>query len=154
MRRLSLLGLGSLLLLTCASGCSFMFVHGAPEGHAKMQYFDCVSSAGAPLADVAVATLGGLITIAMIDDDDVSASGPITFGGLATLHAASAIYGFANGASCGAAKQQLADRISTTEAERIRQLQALDEQIKAQSSGCSSDTDCKGDRICTQAQCV
>lgn len=142
------------------SGCSFMFVHGPPPEHEKLPYFDCVSSAAAPVADATVATFAALMTAVMIDDDpddpedDNSTSAAVTFGGLAGAHAASSIFGFINASSCSHAKQQLAHRISLAEAERQRHLQELERQLAAEPLGCGSDKDCKGDRLCVQAQCV
>lgn len=154
MRRLGLL----LSILT--SGCSLLFVHGAPAQHETLSDFDCVSNHAGPAADIAGTVIDGVlaVTIATIEedpdasfDDDINPVVPIAFGTLAAVHLGSAIYGFANVKSCENAKKALALRRDTTskaQAERIKQLEA---QITA---GCGSDKDCKGDRICIDASCV
>jgi hypothetical protein len=138
------------------SGCSFMFMQGPPDNHARLKYFDCVSSVAAPVADTTGAAAYGLFAAATasIDDEDSEPPSPVLFGTFAALHLASAIYGYVDASSCNSAKQELANRIHQREAANDQRIEALERQLKARRVGCSSDSECKEDRICVSGSCA
>lgn len=140
------------------TGCSFMFMQGPPDSHAKLSYFDCVSSAAAPVTDTTLASVYGLVTAVGLADDtteDGSAPPPLLFGGLAALHLASAIYGYIDAKECHSAKQELAHRIHLRAQASTRRINALERALEARKvTGCSSDAECKGDRICSSGSCA
>jgi hypothetical protein len=150
------------LVSMLTSGCSFMFVNGAPSNHANLSDFDCVADHGAPAADVTGTVVTGILAagLAAVDDDPSDPDGgevgigfPIAFGALAVLHLSSAVYGFANVRSCDDAKKQLAIRRDAQNKAQLQRIKQLEEQIAA-GSGCGSDKECKADRICIDARCV
>lgn len=143
-------GLWGILGVPFMSGCSFMFMQAPPENHSKLRYFDCVSSTAAPVTDTTNAAINGLaLAFAGVGSDDAEPSAALLFGGVAALHAASAIYGFVSAAGCNSAKQSLADRIHQREAEDARRIDALEQQLKSPRGGCSSDANC----ICAGSGC-
>jgi hypothetical protein len=133
-----------------------MFMQGPPDNHARLKYFDCVSSVAAPVADTTGAAVHGLIAAAAasVDDEDSEPPSPVLFGAFAAVHLASAIYGYVDAASCSSAKQELANRIHQREAASDQRIEALERQLKARRVGCSSDSECKEDRICVSGSCA
>lgn len=148
-------GCWGVLGLPLISGCSFIFMQGPPDDHAKLRYFDCVSNTAAPVTDTVNAAANGLVTVLSLQDssDDDESAAILVFGSVAALYAASAIYGYVSAETCSLAKQGLADRIEQREAEHARRIEAFERQLKSPQLGCSTDADCKGDRICVSGGC-
>jgi hypothetical protein len=133
-----------------------MFMQAPPDNHSKLRYFDCVSSTAAPVTDTVNAAFNGLFVGLVAQDSGEDGAAPpelLLVGGVAALYAASAIYGYVGVAKCDSAKRSLADRIHQREAEDARRIEALERQLKSPRVGCSSDADCKGDRICVSGGC-
>lgn len=150
-----------LLFVTVLPGCSFVFVHGPPENHEKLQYFDCDTGGAALTGDIAGAAWSGLTAAAAAsgpDEDGERAprSVPISFGVSSAVYVASAVYGGVNRSRCNRAKEALADRIHRDHEQHRQRLRELELQVQQQPtpSGCSKDVECKGTRICVQSQCV
>lgn len=130
-------------LALCLSGCSFLFVDGPPIGYEDMAYFQCTESKVAPGADTFAALFDVVMAagyysrasdaVYMEDAEQLESAGALAIGA-AAIWAASAIYGFSNVGQCIDAKTEIANR-------------------SAHSSGCTKDTDCKGDRICVAGVC-
>jgi hypothetical protein len=104
------------VLLAClvlgGSACGWLFSHGPPQGHERMNYFSCTESNVGPILDVTWAGLnlvGGIIGYASQGSNSIS--GPI---GLAefSIWFLSGSDGFRKSRQCRAAKQQLADRLA------------------------------------------
>jgi hypothetical protein len=135
-------------------GCSFIFVRPPPSDHPQLTYFDCVSSDVAPAVDTTNAAIDGLFAVAAsVDHLEGSEPGVVASLGIAgAVYAASAIYGFAMTSQCARAKEQLADRVLKTRAERDQLLQAQSQHPAL--AGCQRDLDCKGTRVCANAACV
>jgi hypothetical protein len=147
-----------LCFLACAcvlQGCSYAFVNGPPDNYQQSPVFDCTTSKVAPVLD----TLGAGYQIvragvAVAADENDYADYPISRGadialgiGFATLLTASAIYGYSETLSCQDAK-----------AERAAPPPALERgpmpMTYAPVTGCSVDTQCKGNRVCEAGRCV
>ncbi len=133
-------------IVVCAlvlSGCSFLFVHGPPDEHEKLRYFDCPSNAAGPVADVSWALFDGIMVAGLAgadrDEDDSGDRAQTTvlvvFAALGALHAASAIYGVAKATDCGDAKQHLRQRIDDREAETDRRIHELQTELDRRRGG-------------------
>jgi len=146
-------------LLIFANGCSFIFMHGAPEQHEKLADFDCVSGEAAPAADVTGAVVAGIYTAAVgaatagSDDDEEYLFLTIPFAALTVLEVVAAVHGFSNARECEHAKYQLATRRLERDKARTAELQQLQLQFQAAQAGCAKDTDCKDARICVAGSC-
>jgi hypothetical protein len=132
-----------LLLSACAplAGCSFLFVSGPPAQHERLHYFDCSSSAAAPVADGTWAAIEGLFAVGLASaDGDTDSEGNklnttsavALFGVLAAVHAGSMVYGLVQGNRCGDAKQHLQQRIAESEANSKSQIEALQRELAAE----------------------
>jgi hypothetical protein len=102
------------------SGCSFLFVKGPPDNHAKMATFDCSESRAWPVLDTIWAALNGLGAVSAAsgsemprqnqqqgaDRDTVMAVG---FGWL-VVSGAAAIFGYSQVSACNDAKHQRDER--------------------------------------------
>ena len=141
-----------------ASGCSFAFVHGPPPHHEQSPSFDCTSYVVAPVLDAVWAGLNGFGAINAAATDQAtwdartstSRGGVIAVGlGWLVLSGASAIYGFKTTADCRAALADLelrTKRGAPPPPASFVPAPAME--------GCARDTDCKGDRVCVQRECV
>ena len=99
-----------LLLSVSASGCGFIFSHGPPEGHARMEDFSCTESNAGPIIDVIWLGFFGL-TIATGDLSGYDAARVIvTSSVVAAVWGSAAAVGFNKSKRCRAAKRQLAER--------------------------------------------
>jgi hypothetical protein len=150
-----------LLFVTVLPGCSFIFVHGPPEKHEKLQYFDCDSGGSAMTADIAGGAWSGLTAVALASSDDESEeppprSVPIAFTALSAVYLASAVYGGVNRSRCNRAKEELSARIASDYEQHRQRVRELEQQVQQRPapSGCSKDVECKGERICVATQCV
>ncbi|MDX2051890.1 MAG: hypothetical protein SFV15_05815 [Polyangiaceae bacterium] len=133
--RVFLLCLPACLLL---QGCSFLFTHGPPPEHEKLDYFDCDASAAGPVADVSWALTDGVMTAALVSannrTDDTSRPGGTSVGiftALTAVHTASAIYGAVKINQCSDAREHLRQRISTSTVENQRIINELQRQLDA-----------------------
>ena len=144
-----------------------MAVHGPPKDHESMQYFECMSSAALPTLDAVGFALSGITTTVaantMNEKDDPTTpeiergtppAATATFGVITAIAAGSAIYGYINAARCAHAQQQLAVRIEAANLEQAALRDNLKNIQAVQQQGCTYDTQCKGERICVQGQCV
>ena len=100
-------------LLTAASGCGFLFVHGPPTGHEQLEYIPCTESDAGPILDLVwggLNVLGALIIASSPDEyenpDAATASG-LVWGVVSAFSAAS---GFKKVSACKNARQALAQR--------------------------------------------
>jgi hypothetical protein len=137
-----LIALGPVLL----SGCSYLFVEAPPEGHERMRHFDCTSSRLAPIVDTAFAGMYGLSGV--VYGAAAAQSRGSTYGraptsvavgmlAIAAVDAASAAHGYSTTSECRRAKRDLNERL-----------------LSMPPSGCGSDAECKGERICEAGLCV
>jgi hypothetical protein len=111
----------ALVLGGLGAGCSFIFMEGPPEDHAKSVYFDCTSTYGLSVADGFFALSGGAAAGAALSqskqayaDKNSGASRNAAAGvdlTLAVGMAASALYGVVQATRCDRAKEALKARI-------------------------------------------
>lgn len=100
-------------LLTAASGCGFLFVHGPPTGHEQLEYIPCTESDAGPVLDIVWGSLNvlGAIIIAgspeEYDNPDVAVASGLAWG---AISAVSAPTGFKKVSACKNARQALAQR--------------------------------------------
>ena len=100
-------------LLTAASGCSFLFVHGPPANHEQLEYIPCTESDAGPVLDIVWGGLNvlGAIVIASSPDEyenpDAAVASGIAWG---VVSAVAAPTGFKKVAACKNARQALAQR--------------------------------------------
>jgi hypothetical protein len=104
------------------SGCSFIFTEGPPPNHERLPYFDCSSSAAAPVVDTIWAGLNGLGALVAAGQSDeqwkqnnnATERSTVIGVGLVWLavSGASAIYGYQKVGACRDAKAQLLMRQS------------------------------------------
>ena len=100
-------------LLTAASGCGFLFVHGPPTGHEQLEYIPCTESDAGPILDIVWGGLNvlGAIVIASSPDEydnpDLAVASGVAWGVIST---ASATSGFKKVSACKNARQALAQR--------------------------------------------
>jgi hypothetical protein len=104
-----------------SGGCSFVFGEGPPPDHARLAYFDCVSTYGLPVADALFATsgvLGAADAFSKTKQQYANANNGDsrnTVGGtdiaVAAIYAASTIYGVVQATRCQQAKEALEARI-------------------------------------------
>src|ERR1700759_730290 len=89
--------------LTAQPGCSFLFVNGPPDNHAKLPTWDCSDSNAWPVVDVIWAALNGIGAASASGGDqttnaqgDMVSSSTVVAVGVAWLvvSGVSAIYGF------------------------------------------------------------
>jgi hypothetical protein len=126
---------GVIAVALCVSSCAFIFTDGPPDYYAQMQSVDCNTNPLPAIVDLGLAGLFGLAAGAR--SGNVGADGPVVVvGGIAVLFVVSAITGFSRSGRCAAAEAFLRQRPAQP------------------SSGCSSDKDCKGDRICVGRTCT
>jgi hypothetical protein len=153
----------AMLGLSCAllsSGCSFIFSDGPPPQHQRAAYFDCSSNAAAPATDVVNALGSGLLAGASskddpnTSDDEANKGTAVTFGIIAAVYTASAIYGFVVESNCSAAKEELALRLQRPAAPQSTVPTPPAPPKAPAASGCSRDVDCKAARICVNHACV
>ncbi len=98
------------------TSCSFLFVHGPPAGHERMQYFDCSTSNVLPVLD---AVYAGLVAVEAVAAATGSHGFPATSSGSTTawvaageaaLVGASAVYGFSTTSDCRQAQEAMLKR--------------------------------------------
>lgn len=100
-------------LLTAATGCGFLFVHGPPTGHEQLEYIPCTESDAGPILDIVWGGLNvlGAIVIASSPDEydnpDLAVASGVAWGVISTASAAS---GFKKVSACKNARQALANR--------------------------------------------
>lgn len=100
-------------LLTAASGCGFLFVHGPPTGHEQLEYIPCTEGQAGPVLDLIWGGLNvlGAAIIASTPDDypdpGLSVASGLTWGVVSGFSAAS---GFKKSSACTRARQALAQR--------------------------------------------
>ena len=100
-------------LLTAASGCGFLFVHGPPTGHEQLEYIPCTESDAGPVLDLVWGGLNvlGAVTIASSPDEypdaGLSTAMGLSWGVVSGISAAS---GFKKASACKRARQALAQR--------------------------------------------
>jgi hypothetical protein len=64
------------------------------------------------------------------------------------------VYGSVMGSRCSDAKAELSTRIAREHEQHTQRVKELEQQLRQQASGCSSDAHCKNSRICIESQCV
>ena len=100
-------------LLAAASGCGFIFVHGPPPDHERLEYISCTESDAGPILDIVWGGLNvvGALTIASSPSDyenpDLAIASGLTWGVVSSFSAAS---GFKKTSACKHARQALAQR--------------------------------------------
>lgn len=120
-------------------GCSFLFVHGPPEKHENLRYFDCTSSYAGPVADTGWALTDGVFFAALasahgdLEEDgsgEKNYTGEMVFlGVLGVIHIASAIYGVGNAGQCRDAKQHLQQQLHDREIETERKIKKIQKEL-------------------------
>jgi hypothetical protein len=154
---------GFIFYLFIIGGCSTMIVTPPPEGQRDLDTTDCTSDNWAPAIDLFFGTAffagaAGLFVWSAESEEkyvpELAAVGGIMGVVFGLAHLASAAYGFDTTEKCREA-------ISKTE-KRKRRSARIPSQFGLRSSvyqqpagyGCVYDTQCKGDRICVNGQCV
>jgi len=102
-----------LLLSVSVSACGFIFSHGPPEGHVRMDDFSCTESNASPIIDIIVFGASGLTLAAWGVSESFGADparGIAVGGALVVIGGSSAAVGFNKSKRCRAAKRQLAER--------------------------------------------
>lgn len=100
-------------LLTAASGCGFLFVHGPPTGHEQLEYIPCTESDAGPILDIVWGGLNvlGALVIASSPDEyenpELATASGLGWGVVSSFSAAS---GFKKVSACKNARQALAQR--------------------------------------------
>ena len=148
--------LATLLWLGSQSGCSLLFVDAPPPNHAQLRHFDCTSSKAAPIIDTVIGGYQVVRTAVALSAEDsdygsypISRGADIAFGlGLSTLFIASAVYGFSTTGDCSDAEDALARR-SLSRPESYDGAAARPLVV-----GCTTDAQCKADRVCEAGRCV
>jgi hypothetical protein len=166
------------LLLQATSGCSLAFMSKAQDPVATPAYpVDCTSSRAAPVLDTICAgyfVANGIYWAAQTSCDQASfgescvsssnkTTGVLLSAGLAVLCGVSAGIGYGTATRCQDVKTLNAMCITGNE-ESCKKLNpawvpsmrvpAAPAPPAGAGTGCSRDTDCKGDRICVQGSCV
>jgi len=100
-------------LLAAASGCGFIFVHGPPADHERLEYISCTESDAGPILDIVWGGLNvvGALTVASSPSDyenpDLAITSGLAWGVVSSFSAAS---GFKKTSACKRARQALAQR--------------------------------------------
>ncbi len=104
---------GLLLLPISICACGFIFSHGPPDGHERMDYFSCTESNAGPIIDAiwgGLNVLGALVIAgdpAAYDNPDARIASGLVWG---VVSGSAAAVGFNKSKKCRVAKQQLAQR--------------------------------------------
>ena len=163
-------------VLHAASGCSWAFMHKAPEPVAAPNYpVECTSSRAAPVLDTICAgyfVANGIYWASQKScasasfgescvESGTKTTGVLLSAGLAALCAAAAVSGYPNATKCEAVKAQNALCITGDEAACKRLNSSWTPPLKVPAApaepaaaGCTKDTDCKGSRVCDRGVCV
>lgn len=139
------------LALLPLSGCSMLIMEAAPpkDEWTSGKRVNCSSGNGWAILD----TLGSIAIVASssaalsvaapsVESDTIIPLGVVA-GASALVYAVSAGMGFSTASTCKA----YLETASAADSERLLKVAALP-------SGCTKDTDCKGDRICTNGVCA
>ena len=100
-------------LLTAASGCGFLFVHGPPTGHEQLEYIPCTESDAGPILDIVwggLNVLGALVIASSpeeYENPDLATASGLGWGVVSAFSAAS---GFKKVSACKNARQAWAQR--------------------------------------------
>jgi hypothetical protein len=131
-------------ILACVlwlQGCSLLFVHGPPEGHEKLRYFDCPSNAAAPATGGFFGATYGLGAVVLAASHDQNkGTGVAIAGSLGAAFLASMAYGIVNTSACSDAKERLRQRLSDTDLATSRKLAELQQKLERQVSENSSSS--------------
>ena len=98
-----------LALSTALAGCSIALMEKPPDRVGEAYPF-CSESAGAPVADAAIAALAGLTALAIVGDaqgdlDDDQRNVALVASGIGVLHATSAVFGARWMSDCSAKRE-------------------------------------------------
>lgn len=145
-----------LLAWMLTSSCAFIVTDGPPSGHEAMTYFECDTNRAPAIIDVISSGLSVALAVAVTDDPTLRQedreAGALWWAAWAVLHGTSAVWGFNTNGKCSTAKRGLALRAAVqqqrTQAEWREHIT-----IAPASTGCTKDTDCKGDRVCMSGSC-
>lgn len=150
------------ILLACLAalpGCSMLFVDGPPPDYAQRPYFDCTTSRLAPVTDTIFAAfygLGGVAVAAAPSDFEIDSSTrtsvAVVYIGWATFLAVSAVGGFNDTDACDAATDELNQRRSAQPPQWYPN--GAPQQQPVPNAGCTTDVQCKMDRVCVQGVCM
>jgi hypothetical protein len=166
-------------ILHLASGCSWAFMTKPPEPVLTPNYpVECTSSRAAPVLDTICSgyfVVNAVVLAGMKSCDEAAfgescvesgtkTGGMILSAGLATLCAISAGSGYGMATKCGEVKTQNAMCITGDEAacKKLNSTWTPPMKLPAgaaaapgePATGCSKDTDCKGNRVCDRGTCV
>jgi len=100
-------------LLTAASGCGWLLMHGPPTGHEQMEYIPCTESDAGPILDIAWGVLNVLGAVAIAsspneyESPDLAVASGLGWGVISGFSAAS---GFKKVSACQRARQALGQR--------------------------------------------
>jgi hypothetical protein len=100
-------------LLTAASGCGFLFVHGPPTGHEQLEYISCTESDAGPALDLVwggLNVLGALVIASQPDEYENPEPAIVTGLAWGVISSFSAASGFKKVSACKNARQALAQR--------------------------------------------
>jgi hypothetical protein len=121
-------------------GCSFLFTHGPPSGHEKLDYFDCDADVAGPVADGTWALIDGVFLAAFVSAnndanpiDRVGAAPVAVAAALGAVHVASAVYGVVKITKCADAREHLRQRIAQSAVEKQQIIDELQRQLDAAS---------------------
>ena len=113
----------SLVGLTSAPGCSWIFTRPAPSNHESLRSFDCSTSLAPPVLDTVLTVTNVAAALHVATKDDVANQGRSVFLGLsvAALWALSAHYGHTKTSQCAAAKTYRRPENRSSEQEQVPQ---------------------------------
>lgn len=163
------------LIVFLTPACSFIFSGGPPANASLMPYFDCPSDYAAPAADT-VFGLGSLLTLIPQNGQDPNAAVMGVGIAMAAIEIASAIYGYVRTTDCARAKADLEQRIGVgmpppgavpppppdsvppppgaIPPPPATLMPPPAAPVPNGPRGCQTDTDCKGNRICSNGVCT
>ncbi len=142
---------GLLLLPISICACGFIFSHGPPDGHERMDYFSCTESNAGPIIDAiwgGLNVLGALVIAgdpAAYDNPDATIASGLVWG---VVSGSAAAVGFNKSKKCRVAKQQLAQRQAQGRVAPQPQAEPAAEQIvQAVAVSPQADTLAVGERV-------
>lgn len=177
-RRLPLRPALSVLLALQLGACSWLGVQPPPEHHQELDRIECTDGNAFPILDAffavgyALTGIGLLAVQATKANDESKADATLVAGSLLSLGwsgvlVGSSVNGFSDTKACRRAKLRASERLTERRiwsapqppapqppARNYARPQPVPQAPASRLAGCQYDTQCKGDRICVDGECV